>query len=384
MPNTWSKQPFKLIYILFVLPPQVVVLAFRIVLSAIFRQLRPDPAWPFSKSAAVLFVKEGFLRHLCALRPSAPLSLEPGSEGDRFVIVPAAGNDQIVGIVDDEAIKPTQIGGTWTPNSVRHTGQKEQQDVLVSLHFHGGAFIMCEGRDADSGFIARTMLEKTPCTHVFAPQYRLSNNADSHFPAALQDSISAYSYLLNHVGIPASSIVLSGDSAGGNLVIALLRYIADHGSQTGLSWPHSVLLWSPWLDVASSLDPRNIEANRHYTADYVHSSFIHWGAQALTENGRISAEDPYISPIRSPFEIKAPVWVQVSGKEVFYDDVMQFVGAIRGTGTEIDVYVAENAPHDIIMMGQRVGFEAEAKTCAVEAGNFLIRVRGGQDAGAKP
>ncbi|KAH7129725.1 alpha/beta hydrolase [Dactylonectria estremocensis] len=377
MSSYWAKQPFTFLYIVFLVPVQVVVLVSRILVAGLFRGHRPDPAWSFSKSSAVLFVKEGFLRHLCAVRPSAPLSLKPGSEGDRFDLIPPAESGQITGLADDSEIKPAQIGGTWTPASVKRTQQNQHQDLLVALHFHGGAFVMCEGRDADSGFIARSILDNTRCTNVFAPQYRLSNNPDGRFPAALQDCISAYSYLLNHMGIPSSKIILSGDSAGGNLVIALLRYIAENGSQTGLPWPNSVLLWSPWVDVASALDPRIIETHPNYVTDYLHSSFVNWGAEALTELGTVSAENPYISPIRSPFKIEAPVWVQVSGKEVFYDDIMQFARNMRSVGTEIDVYIEKDAPHDIIMMGQRVGFEKEAMTCAIKAGDFLARVHAG-------
>ncbi|KAH6995418.1 alpha/beta hydrolase [Ilyonectria destructans] len=374
MPRYWTRQPFTFIYILFVVPVQAIFLVCRIAAAGLFRGLRPDPAWSFSKSSAVLFVKEGFLRHLCAVRPSAPLSLEPRSEGGRFDLIPPAEGDQVIGAADDNDIKSVQIGGTWTPFSVRQNQQKPDEDMLVALHFHGGAFIMCEGRDADSGFIARTVLENTRCTNVFMPQYRLSNNPGGRFPAALQDCISAYSYLLNHMGIPSSRIVLSGDSAGGNLVIALLRYIAENGSHTRLPWPNSVLLWSPWVDVAAALSPQNIEAHPNYVTDYVHSSFVNWGAEALTELGSISAENPYISPIRSPFKIEAPVWVQVSKNEVFYDDIMEFVRTMRNASTGIDLYIANDSPHDIIMMGQRVGFEEEARLCAIKAGDFLAQV----------
>ncbi|KAI6749388.1 hypothetical protein HG530_015227 [Fusarium avenaceum] len=368
MPSPWSKQPLRLLYLLFIVPATLTSVAY-VVASGIFRGLRPDPTWPFQKSAAVLFVKQIFLRHLCALRMPAPLSMEPGSEGDRFVVIPPAKEAQITGPASDAEIKPAQLGGTWTPAPSRQIN-----NMLVLLHFHGGAYVMGNGRDADTGFVAQTLLQNTPFTHVFTPQYRLSNNPGGRFPAALQDGLSAFSYLVNDLGIPATNIVLSGDSAGANLAIAMLRYIANYGPQTGLPWPKAALLWSPWVDVASALDPRNMESHRNYSTDYLHSAFGNWGAEALTGFGAVSAEDPYLSPVRSPFHIGVPVWVQTSGKEVFYDDNVRFVKAFREMGTNVDFYVEEDAPHDIIMMGARIGFVEEAKRCAVKAGEFLKRI----------
>ncbi|KAM0328886.1 hypothetical protein ACHAQA_005302 [Verticillium albo-atrum] len=368
MPSPWSNQPLKLLYFLFIVPATLTSLTYAVA-SGLFRGLRPDPSWSFKKAALVQLVKDVFLRHLCALRPPAPLSLEPGSEGDRFVVIQPAKEAQITGPVDDAEIKPAKLGGTWTPALLQ-----QPNSALVVLHFHGGAYVMGDGRDADTGFIAQNLLQNTPCTHVLTPQYRLSNNLGGRFPAALQDGLSAYSYLLNDVGIPASNIVFSGDSAGANLAIAMLRYIANHGSQTGLPWPKAALLWSPWVEVASALDPHNMESHRNYSTDYLHSAFGNWGAEALTAFGAISAEDPYLSPVRKPFHIKVPVWVQTCGKEVFYDDNVRFVEGFRGVGTDIDFYVEDDAPHDVIMMGARIGFEQEAKKCAVKAGEFLKRI----------
>ena len=365
MPSPWSKQPLKFLYFFFIVPATMASLAY-IVACGIFRGLRPDHSWSFKKAALVQLVKNVFLRHLCALRLPSPLSLEPGSEGGRFVIIQPAKEAQGTGPVDDTEIKPTKLGGTWTPALVQ-----KPNEVLVALHFHGGAYVMGDGRDADTGFIAQNLLKNTPCTHVLTPQYRLSNNPGGRFPAALQDALSAYSYLLSDVGIPASNIILSGDSAGANLAIAMLRYIADHGSQIGLPWPKTALLWSPWVEVATALDPQTMESHRNYSTDYLHSAFGNWGAEALTGLGVISAEDPYLSPLRKPFHIQVPIWVQTCGKEVFYDDNVQFVEDFRGAGTEVELYVEEDAPHDVIMMGARIGFEPEAERCAAKAGEFL-------------
>lgn len=57
--------------------------------------------------------------------------------------------------------------------------------------------------------------------------YRLASNPKARFPAQLQDAISSLQYLLDQ-GVNPRQIVLSGDSAGANILISLLRYMAGH------------------------------------------------------------------------------------------------------------------------------------------------------------
>ena len=75
------------------------------------------------------------------------------------------------------------------------------------------------------------------------PQYRLSIDDSTRFPAGLQDVVTSYCYLTQELGVPASKIVLSGDSAGANLVLAFVKYLAEYGSQVPLDNPRAAWLW---------------------------------------------------------------------------------------------------------------------------------------------
>lgn len=83
-----------------------------------------------------------------------------------------------------------------------------------------------------------------------AVEYRLLPN--SPFPAALQDAASVYAQLIRS-GVPSHKIVLIGDSAGGNIVLALARWIRDEKKTAP---PGGLLLLS--------VSP----ANRHFTGSY--------------------------------------------------------------------------------------------------------------------
>lgn len=121
---------------------------------------------------------------------------------------------------------------------------------------------------------------------TFAVNYRL---APQHpFPAAVEDALAAYIYLIQEEGIAPERIVLGGDSAGGGLSCALLLAIRD----AGLTPPAGAFLLSPWVDLTHSL-PSIIE---NLATDYLPSAgFKHLHSPALdyTQLPRINSDDKW-------------------------------------------------------------------------------------------
>lgn len=68
-------------------------------------------------------------------------------------------------------------GGTWYPGPYQ---AGDEQTVL--LHFHGGAYVMGEGRPSDVEFCAATFLKHLKAKTLFL-SYRLASNENCHFPA---------------------------------------------------------------------------------------------------------------------------------------------------------------------------------------------------------
>jgi acetyl esterase/lipase len=108
------------------------------------------------------------------------------------------------------------------------------------------------------------------------------------FPAALQDAVTAYMYLLYTLKVRPENIFLSGDSAGGNLAYALLRYLQyTHGLKgsldTPLPSPRAALLWAPWVN----LNKRGLELDGHRNAstDFIFGDFDKWGVRACLPEG---------------------------------------------------------------------------------------------------
>jgi epsilon-lactone hydrolase len=109
------------------------------------------------------------------------------------------------------AVRPVSAGGV--PSLVTTA----TPDALPTVLFlHGGAFVFGSafGYRAHAGALAAAS-----STGVLVPDYRLA--PEHPFPAALDDALSAYRWLLER-GVPASSMTVAGDSAGGSLVLSLL------------------------------------------------------------------------------------------------------------------------------------------------------------------
>lgn len=244
------------------------------------------------------------------------------------------------------------------------------------LHFHGGGYMLGDGRTGDCGFAASTILAHTPptVTHVLCPQYRLCTPGN-RFPAAFQDALSSYIYLVLTLGIPASKVVLSGDSAGGHVVIQLLRYLAGHAPQLGLDAPRAAWLWSPWCDVKTALEePAMLYRIPQYRTDFMPSHhFLEWAAEAFPPRPAtgVTLDHAYVSPLGHSFKLPCRVFAMIGGVELNVAEVTAWCEEMKGVeGNEVELWVEEDAPHDVIKCGAVMGFKEEAARGVEMASRF--------------
>ena len=135
--------------------------------------------------------------------------------------------------------------GTWViPKDERRQG--------VILYLHGGGYT-CGGTDYAKG-IGVVMAEQFG-VKVFCPAYRLA--PEHPFPAALEDVVTAYQYLLDK-GYGPEHITLCGESAGGGLCCSLCLNLKAQN----MPMPCGMILISPWVDLTmSGLSYRENSAN---------------------------------------------------------------------------------------------------------------------------
>src|SRR5579859_6292181 len=123
---------------------------------------------------------------------------------------------------------------------------------LTLLYLHGGGFIMGSIRSHRS-LIAR--LSAAARARTLALNYRLA--PEYPFPAAFEDSLGAYRWLLQQ-GVPPQQIVIAGDSAGGNLTLTTLLALRDAGDPL----PAAAVCLSPATDLSGQGETLRTHAER--------------------------------------------------------------------------------------------------------------------------
>lgn len=114
---------------------------------------------------------------------------------------------------------------------------------MTLLQLHGGGYVGAM-RNAYRTFAA-AYNELGGGMPVLTIDYRVA--PEDPYPAALEDAVRAYNWLLDR-GYPGNRIIVAGDSAGGGLALALCLYLRDHG----IELPGGIIAMSPWTDMTAS------------------------------------------------------------------------------------------------------------------------------------
>jgi acetyl esterase/lipase len=212
------------------------------------------------------------------------------------------------------------------PNCLAHWVESQGEHDRVILYLHGGAFVAAAPN-------AHGLLLEKLCEHAgargFYVDYRLA--PEHAFPAASDDCLDAYRFLLDS-GVPPGSIAIAGDSAGGNLTLGTTLRIRDGG----LPLPAALLMMSPVLDATFS--GASVVRNDGLDPLFRASVFEALGRQYVPEASR---RDPYVSPIFADLSGLPPSMVLVGSSELLLDDSVRF--AQRAPGAVLEVWHA--MPH---------------------------------------
>jgi acetyl esterase/lipase len=197
------------------------------------------------------------------------------------------------------------------------------------FHLHGGGFAVGSARGSVG--LASNLARKTGMRAV-SIDYRLA--PENPYPAALQDVTAAYGALLARVG--ARDVIVSGESAGGNLAIELL--IA--GKPESLPMPAAAILFSPMTDLTVSSDSFITKAD----ADPSVSA----AAIRTRVNDYLSgtdATDPLVSPIFADLSGLPPLLIQAGTHEVLLDDATRLAVKAAADHVAVVLDVTPGVPH---------------------------------------
>lgn len=198
---------------------------------------------------------------------------------------------------------------------------------------------------------------------VLTVNYRVA--PEHPYPAALEDAVCAYRWLVEEKAYRPEQILVAGDSAGGGLSLALGLYLKDHH----MPMPGGFLLMSLWADLTCS-------GESHETNYCLDPLFGRSRESMLYNSSYIGADDPknpYISPIFGEYDGFPPMLIQVGSYEMLLSDSQSVAAKARAAGTKCRLSVYEGMFHEFQMS---MGLLPESREAWSEAERFLQIVYG--------
>ena len=208
--------------------------------------------------------------------------------------------------------------------------QSNADSERVLLYLHGGAYVLGSFK-SHRDLVARLSIASG--VRGLLIDYRL---APEHvFPAAIDDAVTAYRWLLAN-GTKPEHIVVGGDSAGGGLTLALLQTLRDKN----IPLPAGAVLLSPWTDLVGAVESRT---TRDAADPWISGQAITFvsGFYAGTED----AHNPLISPIHADMHGFPPLFIDVGNDEVLLDDSLQVVEHAKAANVPVELTVWDGMWH---------------------------------------
>ncbi len=162
--------------------------------------------------------------------------------------------------------------------------------------------------------------------------YRLA--PEHPYPAALEDSITAFKWLLTK-DIDPKNIILCGESAGGGLTMATMLKLRD----LELPMPAAAVLLSPWVDLRRT----GKSLKEFYKYEPVLATLVN--VIAVLYAGSNSQRNPYISPVYADLENLPPLLIQAGGIEVIRDDAVLLAEKAKTFGVDVTLEIYEGMIH---------------------------------------
>ncbi len=232
------------------------------------------------------------------------------------------------------------IHGEWV--SVNRAHMKK----YIILHCHGG------GYSTGSSQYARTLTGKLAAStsmDVLSFDYRLA--PENPYPAACEDAMKVWNYLML-LGYGARDVIVSGDSAGGNLALSLTLKL----KQEGRLLPRGIVLMSPWTDLTASGESYRTKAE---VDPVLNEAYI--GKMIQNYAAGRDVADPFISPLFGEFTGFPPTYIQVGDNEILQSDSLLLHEKMVEANVAVKMDVFERMWHVFQMSPFKTAYEAMDK-----------------------
>lgn len=249
----------------------------------------------------------------------------------------------LLGNNKEAAIREIEIEGMygeWV--SVNRAHMKK----YIILYCHGG------GYSTGSSLYARTLTTKLAMStsmDVLSFDYRLA--PEHPYPAALEDAMKAWNYLML-LGYGARDVIIAGDSAGGNLALALVHQLKAEGRIL----PRGLVLMSPWTDLTSS---GKSHETRKAVDPVLHAEYLEHMIQNYAPGQDLI--NPLISPLFGEFTDFPSTYIQVGDNEVLLNDSTMLHKKMVKANVPVQIDVFKGMWHVFQMSPFKTAYEAMEK-----------------------
>ncbi|MEU7695048.1 alpha/beta hydrolase [Microbispora hainanensis] len=254
----------------------------------------------------------------------------PWPEGPRSVEALRAGFTALMAqmiVPDAVRVTPTTLGD----RPALHVEPDEERRAGTILYFHGGGWVFGSPETALS--LTGNLVVRTGFA-AYSVDYRLA--PEHPFPAAIDDSVSAYRALLDS-GEDPSAIAFAGDSAGGGLAVTTCLAARD----AGLPLPAAIVAFSPGLDATRTGE--SMDTKEGIDPIFTREALEHTGAMYL---GGADPRQPLLSPaVLADLTGFPPMLLQVGTNEVLLDDSTRLAARARAAGVDVILDVTAGVPH---------------------------------------
>ncbi|PKB68219.1 MAG: alpha/beta hydrolase [SAR202 cluster bacterium Io17-Chloro-G4] len=253
-------------------------------------------------------------------------------DGFRLALEETISQFPLAGDVVYEGINAGGVAAEWIFVEGK-SGQEKHGGIAngnVVLYLHGGGYVIGSMR-AYRGFLSR--VSRATGAKVLGLNYRLA--PEFPFPAAVDDSVAAYRWLLSQ-GINPSNIVIGGDSAGGGLTVATLvalRYLGE-------PMPAAGVCISPWVDLEGTGESMTSKAE---IDPIVQKEALEFMAQLYM--GERDRRAPLAAPLHADLRGLPPLLIQVGTAETLLDDSTRLADKAKSSGVKVELDIWEDMIH---------------------------------------
>jgi acetyl esterase/lipase len=249
-------------------------------------------------------------------------------------------------------VMANQVRAEWiTPQGVSSS--------RVILYLHGGSFNA--GSITSHRNLAGNIAQACNARALII-DYRLA--PEFPYPAALDDSLAAYDWLLTN-GIPADQIAVMGDSAGGTLSLTLLIRLREQVKPM----PRMAVCLSPATDMTQAGESWVFNRKKDFMLNVKN---IRTSVEIYLRGADLRA--PLVSPIFAELHGLPSMLIQVGSDEVLLSDAVRFVEKAKAAGVDARVEVWEGMQH---VWQYTASFVPEARQAIRNIGDFAEQLWSG-------